>query len=90
MNGVEKWDVDMPSTSESQYPAISIQEGSETQLQTGRVSETAKALGFTRSLVNVAYLEIVVFFYDFQGLGGIRSTWGKHPSKNTYVTDSDK
>ena len=34
----------------------------------------AKALGFTRFLVNVAYLETVAFFYDFQGFGGIRST----------------
>ena len=34
----------------------------------------AKALGFTRSLMNAAYLETVVFFYDFHGFGGIRST----------------
>ena len=34
----------------------------------------AKALGFTRSLMNVVYLETVVFFYDFHGFGGIRST----------------
>jgi len=34
--------------------------------------------------MDVAYLETVVFFYDFHGFGGIRSTWGKHPSKNTY------
>ena len=25
-----------------------------------------------------------MFFYDFRVFGGIRSTWGKHPSKNTY------
>ena len=28
----------------------------------------SKALGFTRSLVNAAYLEKVVFFYDFRFL----------------------
>ena len=33
-----------------------------------------KALGFTRSLVNAVSLEEVVFFYDFHGFGGIRST----------------
>jgi len=27
--------------------------------------------------MDVVYLEIVVFFYDFQGFGGTRSTWGK-------------
>ena len=76
MNGVEKWDVDMPSTPESQYPALSIQERSETQLYTCQHSGNfkAKALGFTRSLMDVVYLETVVFFYDFHGFGGIRST----------------
>ena len=64
----------MPSTSESQYPAISIQERSETQLYTISTPDQAKALGFTRSLMDVVYLETVVFFYDFHGFGGIRST----------------
>ena len=34
----------------------------------------AKALGFTRSLMAGVYLETVVFFYDFHGFGGTRST----------------
>ena len=34
----------------------------------------AKALGFTRSLIDAVYLERVVFFYDFHGFSGIRST----------------
>ena len=34
----------------------------------------AKALGFTRSLMDVVYLETVAFFYDFHGFSGIRST----------------
>ena len=35
---------------------------------------TTKALGFTRFLVNMAYMEKVSFFYDFYNFGGIRST----------------
>ena len=34
----------------------------------------AKALGFTRSLIDVLSLEKVSFFYDLEGFGGIRST----------------
>ena len=34
----------------------------------------SKALGFTRSLVNVASLEKVVYLYDLDSFGGIRST----------------
>ena len=51
MNGVGESDVDMPSTPESQYRAIYIQERSETQLYTVRTPETSKpkrwvSLGF--------------------------------------------
>ena len=42
LNGVEKWDVDMPSTPESQYPALSIQKRSETQLYAVSPLETSK------------------------------------------------
>ena len=49
-------------------------EGNPTLRCQGPGTFKAKALGFTRSLVNVAYLEKVVFFYDFHGFGGIRST----------------
>ena len=34
----------------------------------------AKALGFTRSLIDAVYLETVVFFYDFHGFSDICST----------------
>ena len=44
-----------------------MQEHSETQLDTqGPRNFKAKALGFTRSLVDVASLEKVVFFSDFR------------------------
>ena len=76
LNGVEKLDIDMPGTPESQCPAISIQERSETQFYTLSVTEASKpkrwvSLGLW---CNVASLEKVVFFYDFHGFGGIRST----------------
>ena len=66
----------MPSTPESQYPALSIQKRSETQLYTVSTPETSKqkrwvSLGLPMDGV---YLETVVFFYDFHSLGGIRST----------------
>ena len=32
------------------------------------------ALGFTRDVVDMAYMEKASFFYDFYGFGGIRST----------------
>ncbi len=59
---------------------------SETQLQTVSIARALSRppLGFTRSLVDVWCMAEVLFFSDLDGLGGIRSTWGKHPSKNTY------
>ena len=42
--------------------------------------QVSKALGFTRFLVAVAYLEKVVFFSDLAGFGGMRST---QPTKLT-------
>ena len=43
----------MPSTPESQwFPAISIQEPSETELHTVMVLESANALGFSRFFVS--------------------------------------
>ena len=56
----------MSNTSETQYPTISTQERSETQLYTRSPAENSKkALGFTWAPVDVAYPEKVVFFYDF-------------------------
>jgi len=51
LNGIEKSNVDMPSTPESQYPTPSIQERSETQLYTVSTAEPSKpkrwvSLGF--------------------------------------------
>ena len=34
----------------------------------------SNVLGFTRFLMDVAYLEKVAFFYNFRSFGGIRST----------------
>ena len=54
---------------------MSIQGRSETQLYTQHPGNfKSKMLGFTRSLVNAASLEKVVFFCDFHVFGGIRST----------------
>ena len=58
------------------------QERSETQLHA--VRGPAKVLGFTSYLFDVTYMEKIRFSVTFQGFGGIRSTLGKHPSKNTY------
>ena len=75
MNGVEKSDVDMPSTPESQYPAYLFKNGVKPNFTPQAFEKLqSKGLGFTRSLVDRVYLETVVFFYDFHGLGGIRST----------------
>ena len=68
MNGVEKSDVGIPNTFQGQYPVIYTQEHSETQLHTVRVSETAKALGFTTSLFDVVCMEGAAFFYGFRTL----------------------
>ena len=57
-----------------QHVVVYTQKRGETQLHTISVSETAKALGFSRFLVNVAYMEKILFSYDLDGLGGIRST----------------
>ncbi len=52
------------------------QELSETQLHTGTIARNLSRhpLGFTRFLVNVGGMEEVLFFYDLEGFGGIRST----------------
>lgn len=73
MNGGEKADVGVPNTPEIQQSRMH-QEQSETQLHTVRISETTKALGFTRFLFDVPSMEQVHFSIMFQGLGGIRST----------------
>ena len=44
---------------------------------------TTKALGFTRSLFDVARVEKTSFFYNFYGFGGIRST---QPTKTATLT----
>ena len=65
-----------------QHVDIQNQGRSETQLQTASVPKTAKALGFTRSLVDSACRDFH-FSIPFQGFGCIRSTqpirlWGYH------------
>ncbi len=56
-----KADVDSLKTPNSQESAISIQERSETQRRAASVSETAKPLGFTRSLFDVTFMEKMRF-----------------------------
>ena len=46
----------------------------QTQLHTVSVWKTAIALGFTRFLFDMAYMERFDFSIAFQGFGGIRST----------------
>ena len=66
----------MPNRLQAQNSGGYPQELSETQLHTGSIAETLsrQALGFTRSLVNVGCMEQVLFFYDLEVFGGIRST----------------
>ena len=73
-NGTEKGDVGVPNTAQIQQAALYTQEHSETQLHTVRVSETAKALGFTLFLFDVVCMERTAFFIAFQGFDGVRST----------------
>ena len=46
------------------------QESSETQLHTGMIPETAKALGFTRFLLDVVCMESFIFLLPFRLLVG--------------------
>ena len=63
------------STSTTKYQRIP-QELSETQLHTDTTVEnlSRKPLGFTRALLDARCLQKVLFFYDLDVLGGIRST----------------
>ena len=59
------WCAKYPQT---QHIVVCNQERSETQLHTTIVSEAAKTLGFTRSLLNVACMGKRHFSIAFQGL----------------------
>ena len=77
-------EVDVPKHTSNLIHCCIPQEQSETQLHTISTNVwhlTTKALGFTRFLVNMAYMEKVSFFYDFYNFGGIRSTQPTIPGR---------
>ena len=83
-----------PHTSQIQRVVVRNQERSETQLHTARVSETAKALGFSRFFVwypiygeGLGLCCFSVFWeYPFNLWEIRRNTQANTPSKNTYGT----
>ena len=79
--------MEVPNRLQPQNIGVYPQELSETQLHTVSIAGTSAdkrwvSLGLW---VDVEYMEEVLLFYDLDVFGGIRSTWGKYPSKNTYT-----
>ncbi|MCY4553018.1 MAG: hypothetical protein OXC79_05050 [Candidatus Poribacteria bacterium] len=65
----------MPNTREIRPVGIATQERSEPNFIPAELGTLdPKALGFSRFLVNAGCMETTLFFYDFYGFGGIRST----------------
>ena len=64
----------MPKTGRTEHIVICTQERSETQLHIAKVSQSAKALGFSQFLCDVACMERLHFPIAFRGIDGIRST----------------
>ena len=65
MNGIEKSHIQIPKTPESQRLPYLFKNIVKPNFTSSPAENSKQALGFTRSLVDVAYPEKVVFFYDF-------------------------
>ena len=57
-----------------QHIVSTIKNAEKPNFRTQGVQESRKALGFTRSLVNMPVFETVSVFSDLYAFGGIRST----------------
>ena len=75
MNGVEWADVGVSTHLKFKVPSYTLKNTVKPNFIPSEVRYfRTKALGFTLSLVDVARMEKISFFYDFHGCGGIRST----------------
>ena len=66
--------IDRPKSPRIQHVVSTIQDAVKPNFIPGSVPKTAKALGFTRTLFDVAGMEKLRFPIVFQGFIGIRST----------------